>query len=181
MGDFPLELGQTVRSQDDRQGVIRYIGNASFAQGTWLGLELPDDKGKNDGSVNGERYFDCEPGHGIFVRPGSIVKVVEHPPVITNGKPIGKATTKTTPKSRPSSGPVGGTQNKRHSLIGQGLTPGSRLSLRVRARRLTWYRLSLIYQTVSYQITNEATIIIRELCGFDASHNHSYHYNCANV
>lgn len=34
--------------------------------------------GKNDGSVKGERYFDCKPNHGVFVRP-SQVRILEAP------------------------------------------------------------------------------------------------------
>ena len=131
MGDLPLELGQTVLSKDGRQGVIRFIGNAAFATGAWLGLELPDDKGKNDGSVNGERYFDCRPGFGIFVRPESINEILEHPPVDTNGKSISKAINRFTTKPRPSSGLGGDTARTQQSLVGGGSNPGSRLSLRV--------------------------------------------------
>jgi dynactin 1 len=132
MGDLPLELGQTVLSKDGRQGVIRYIGNAAFATGAWLGLELPDEKGKNDGSVNGERYFECPPGFGIFVRPESIVEILEHPRVATNGKLISKTINRATTRPRPSSGLGGDTARKRQSLAGTGSNPGSRLSLRVR-------------------------------------------------
>lgn len=34
--------------------------------------------GKNNGSVNGEAYFECEPNYGVFVRP-SQVQFVEQP------------------------------------------------------------------------------------------------------
>ena len=132
MGDLPLELGQTVLSKDGRQGVIRYIGNATFATGAWLGLELPDDKGKNDGSVNGERYFECRPGFGIFVRPESIVEIVEHPVAPPNGKLISKTVNRATIKPRPASGFGGDATRKRQSLAGIGSNSGSRLSLRVR-------------------------------------------------
>lgn len=131
MGDLPLELGQTVLSKDGRQGVIRYIGNAAFATGAWLGLELPDDKGKNDGSVNGERYFECRPGFGIFVRPESIVEILEHPVANPNGKLTSKTVNRATTKLRPSSGPGGDTARKRQSLAATSSTPGSQLSLRV--------------------------------------------------
>jgi dynactin 1 len=131
MGDLPLELGQTVLSKDGRQGVIRYIGNAAFAAGAWLGLELPDDRGKNDGSVNGERYFECQPGFGIFVRPESITEILEHRPVNTNGKLINKVVNRATTRPRPSSGIGGDMARNRQSLAGTGSNPGSRLSLRV--------------------------------------------------
>jgi hypothetical protein len=37
--------------------------------------------GKNDGSVQGERYFDCKPKHGVFVRP-SQVQIIEAPKTV---------------------------------------------------------------------------------------------------
>ena len=39
--------------------------------------------GKNDGSVQGERYFDCKPKHGVFVRP-SQVQIVEAPTPVSH-------------------------------------------------------------------------------------------------
>jgi hypothetical protein len=38
--------------------------------------------GKNDGSVQGERYFDCKPKHGVFVRP-SQVQILEAPKAVS--------------------------------------------------------------------------------------------------
>lgn len=52
-----------------QRGVIRFLGNTQFAVGDWLGLELEEALGKNDGSVKGQRYFDSKPCHGLFVRP----------------------------------------------------------------------------------------------------------------
>lgn len=40
--------------------------------------------GKNDGSVQGERYFDCKPKYGVFVRP-SQVQIVEAPTPVSWG------------------------------------------------------------------------------------------------
>lgn len=53
-------------------GAVRYIGPVDFADGTWLGIELRSPKGKNDGSVQGKRYFVCKPGHGLLVRPNRV-------------------------------------------------------------------------------------------------------------
>jgi dynactin 1 len=81
-----LRLGQTVRLSDGRQGTIRFVGGTHFAQGEWVGVELEDDSGKNDGSVQGERYFDCDPGRGMFVRPGTVTVLAQPPTAKTNGR-----------------------------------------------------------------------------------------------
>ena len=131
MSALPLELGQTVLS-DGRQGVIRFIGITAFANGEWIGLELSDVTGKNDGSVKGERYFDCQPSHGIFVRPESIKEILQRPTPIARGRAGGtKPVNGPSSKPRPSSGVLGDSARKRQSLAGSTSTPGSRLSVRV--------------------------------------------------
>lgn len=49
--------------------MLRYQGKTEFADGVWLGVELPGPDGKNDGTVDGKRYFTCPDKHGLFVRP----------------------------------------------------------------------------------------------------------------
>ncbi|OMJ22861.1 CAP-Gly domain-containing linker protein 3, partial [Smittium culicis] len=66
-----IRLGQTVIAQE-KQGIIRFIGDTKFAAGTWVGVELSDSTGKNDGSVQGVRYFDVPKNHGLFVRPSQL-------------------------------------------------------------------------------------------------------------
>jgi hypothetical protein len=43
-----------------------------FAPGMWVGIELAQAAGKNDGTVKDVRYFTCAPMHGVFVRPGMV-------------------------------------------------------------------------------------------------------------
>uniref|UniRef100_A0AAV1TLV9 CAP-Gly domain-containing protein n=1 Tax=Peronospora matthiolae TaxID=2874970 RepID=A0AAV1TLV9_9STRA len=49
-------------------GVVRFIGTTHFATGTWVGIELCEQMGKNSGTIDGHIYFSCAPNHGIFIR-----------------------------------------------------------------------------------------------------------------
>ncbi|XP_062562787.1 uncharacterized protein LOC134226190 isoform X2 [Armigeres subalbatus] len=55
-------------------GRVRYIGPLAGGSGaygdqdeTYVGLQLPNNLGECDGSIDGRKFFDCEPQHGIFV------------------------------------------------------------------------------------------------------------------
>ncbi|ORY08279.1 hypothetical protein K493DRAFT_170512, partial [Basidiobolus meristosporus CBS 931.73] len=64
-------LGSRVIVQN-KPGVIRFIGNTAFAKGKWIGVELDEPLGKNDGIVGGKVYFKCRPKHGMFVRASQL-------------------------------------------------------------------------------------------------------------
>lgn len=61
-------VGDRIWINGIKPGYIQYIGETKFASGEWAGVVLDDFSGKNDGSVNGVRYFQCEPKRGIFAR-----------------------------------------------------------------------------------------------------------------
>ena len=81
------------------RGVVRFKGPTSFmSTGKWIGIELYEKNGKNDGSVDGISYFNCELGYGVFVRPSQIRSIhgseldagpsVQKPPP-PSGRPAG--------------------------------------------------------------------------------------------
>ncbi|XP_064626723.1 CAP-Gly domain-containing linker protein 3-like isoform X2 [Lineus longissimus] len=70
-GDLKLRENLSVFCNGEL-GVIKYIGPTDFAEGVWVGVELRVPKGKNDGSVQGTRYFTCKPDHGLLVRPSKV-------------------------------------------------------------------------------------------------------------
>lgn len=83
LSDF--KVGQTVELQDGQTATVQFKGNTHFAAGAWIGVVLDDATGKNDGSVQGQRYFDCPPGHGMFLRP-TVLTILEQPTPKANGR-----------------------------------------------------------------------------------------------
>ncbi|XP_015249092.1 PREDICTED: dynactin subunit 1-like isoform X3 [Cyprinodon variegatus] len=72
-GGRPAKVGSLVEVIGKGQrGTVAYIGTTLFASGKWVGVILDEPKGKNDGTVQGKRYFTCEENHGIFVRQSQI-------------------------------------------------------------------------------------------------------------
>lgn len=55
-----------------KPGCVQFVGSTQFAPGQWAGIVLDEPIGKNDGSVAGVRYFQCEDGQGIFTRPSKL-------------------------------------------------------------------------------------------------------------
>ena len=51
----------------------RYVGVTKFAPGKWVGVELDEPKGKNNGSLQGKAYFMARENYGIFVRQNQIL------------------------------------------------------------------------------------------------------------
>ncbi len=132
LSDF--QVGQTVELSDGRTATIQYAGSTQFAAGDWVGVELDEDSGKNDGAVQGQRYFECPAGHGMFLRPAAIALIIDQPtpkPALRmNGKANGAAK-----KGRPPSMAAGGLRrqsvldpkaNKRQSINAGSPTPAAR-------------------------------------------------------
>ena len=132
LSDF--QVGQTVELLSTGvKATVQFIGTTNFATGDWIGVELDDASGKNDGSVKGQRYFDCPPGHGMFTRPSTLKIIDESTPRPTtrpNGKANGSAM-----KGKPPSMAMGGARRqsvldpmarKRQSVNAGSPTPAAR-------------------------------------------------------
>ena len=69
-----LDIGMRVISKKSKKvGTIRFIGQIEpLPLGWWIGVELDDESGKNDGEVKGVRLFQCAPKKGAVMRPSQV-------------------------------------------------------------------------------------------------------------
>ncbi|XP_060751933.1 CAP-Gly domain-containing linker protein 1-like isoform X2 [Tachysurus vachellii] len=79
-------VGERVWVNGNKPGYVQFVGGTQFAPGQWAGIVLDDPIGKNDGSVAGVRYFQCEDLRGIFTRPSKLSRT-PLPECEANGAP----------------------------------------------------------------------------------------------
>ncbi|XP_045544890.1 CAP-Gly domain-containing linker protein 1 isoform X1 [Salmo salar] len=73
-GEIDYQVGEKVWVNGNKPGYVHFLGGTQFAPGQWAGIVLDEAIGKNDGSVAGVQYFQCEDGRGIFTRPSKLTK-----------------------------------------------------------------------------------------------------------
>jgi hypothetical protein len=84
-----IQVGMAVMMKDKApalQGIVQFVGQTSFASGIWVGIKLEVPLGKNNGIVQGVKYFLCLPLHGLFVRPQQLMIIV--PPIVEPVKAV---------------------------------------------------------------------------------------------
>ncbi|CAF4825203.1 unnamed protein product, partial [Rotaria sp. Silwood1] len=72
--DNQFRIGDRV-SIHGASGTIVFIGSTHFAEGEWLGINLDEAQGKNDGSHGGIRYFETDANRGLFCRPDKVQRL----------------------------------------------------------------------------------------------------------
>lgn len=78
----PLAAGDRVHiARMKIDGTVRIFGKTQFAAGVWVGVEIDKAEGKNNGTVAGVKYFECEDNYGVFVRPAACDKIEGKPSV----------------------------------------------------------------------------------------------------
>ncbi|XP_060941123.1 CAP-Gly domain-containing linker protein 1 isoform X1 [Limanda limanda] len=127
-GDF--QLGERVWVNGNKPGSVQFIGGTQFAPGQWAGIVLEEPIGKNDGSVTGVRYFECEDGRGIFTRPSKLSRTAL-PEKEENGgqaSPAQAASATSQPAPVGSTSTVQGTGIKTSGLLNRMLTSSESVS-----------------------------------------------------
>ncbi|XP_055486879.1 dynactin subunit 1-like [Leucoraja erinacea] len=115
----PLRVGSRVEViGKGHRGTVAYVGATMFASGKWVGVILDDARGKNDGTVQGKRYFTCDDNRGIFVRQSQI-QVVEDSGDTTSPDTPQETTASKVPKREmtetPKMSKLRGTKPKKHA------------------------------------------------------------------
>lgn len=62
----------TTSGHPTRLGTVMYKGELEGKKGLFVGVKFDEPLGVNDGSMNGKRYFDCQPKYGSFVAPSAV-------------------------------------------------------------------------------------------------------------
>ncbi|XP_028274157.1 CAP-Gly domain-containing linker protein 1 isoform X2 [Parambassis ranga] len=106
-GNPDFQIGERVWVNGNKPGYVQFVGGTQFAPGQWAGIVLDEPIGKNDGSVAGVRYFQCEDGRGIFTRPSKLSKTALPEKEANGGQQAGAAqgvsATSETPPAAPAS------------------------------------------------------------------------------
>ncbi|TMS08545.1 CAP-Gly domain-containing linker protein 1 [Larimichthys crocea] len=129
-GSADFQIGERVWVNGNKPGYVQFIGGTQFAPGQWAGIVLDEPIGKNDGSVAGLRYFQCEDGKGIFTRPSKLSKTAL-PEKEENGRqasPAPGATAPSEPAPAGTTSTVQGTSIKTSAALNRMLTSSESVS-----------------------------------------------------
>eukprot|EP00924_Labyrinthula_sp_SR-Ha-C_P015038 augustus_masked-scaffold_9-processed-gene-6.4-mRNA-1 protein AED:0.44 eAED:0.44 QI:0/-1/0/1/-1/1/1/0/273 len=65
-----ISVGKRCEVSGGRRGEVKYVGEIKgLKEGIWIGVELDEPRGKNDGTVKGVKLWEGKKGFGVIVRP----------------------------------------------------------------------------------------------------------------
>ena len=70
-----LQIGDRVIIGGKKYGTLKYLGPIHVSQGIWCGIKLDEPLGKNNGKLEGTRYFKCQHRFGVFAPIHRVEKV----------------------------------------------------------------------------------------------------------
>ncbi|KAK0399196.1 hypothetical protein QR680_002934 [Steinernema hermaphroditum] len=73
-----LEIGDRVITDKSLQGKLAFYGETQFSEGIWCGIILDKPIGKNNGSVQGVKYFSCPDKFGVFVKAETVTSMEQN-------------------------------------------------------------------------------------------------------
>lgn len=68
-------LNPASAESQERRGEIKFVGEVPEIKGHqlfWVGIELDEPLGKNNGTLQGVRYFEAKANHGSFAKPSNV-------------------------------------------------------------------------------------------------------------
>uniref|UniRef100_A0A0K0F2U5 Dynactin subunit 1 n=1 Tax=Strongyloides venezuelensis TaxID=75913 RepID=A0A0K0F2U5_STRVS len=74
-----FKVGEKVET-DKGKGKVAFFGETQFAPGTWVGVILDTENGKNNGTIDGVKYFTCPDRYGIFMKSSQVRREGEKKP-----------------------------------------------------------------------------------------------------
>eukprot|EP01084_Bolivina_argentea_P038743 71639_1 len=74
-----FKVGDRVKTPQNTEGTVKYVGKVSYAKGTHVGVVLDTASGDNDGKKRGKRYFSCKRKHGIIHKSAYFTKIRINP------------------------------------------------------------------------------------------------------
>ncbi|XP_014730445.1 PREDICTED: CAP-Gly domain-containing linker protein 1 isoform X2 [Sturnus vulgaris] len=141
-----FRVGERVWVNGNKPGFIQFLGETQFAPGQWAGIVLDEPIGKNDGSVAGVRYFQCEPLRGIFTRPSKLTRKV-----VTEDEANGTQTAHASRATSPTSTSAASVVSSTAALPPSGIPQKSPLAAKEHA---TPSQISNLSKTASESISN---------------------------
>uniref|UniRef100_K3WXX2 CAP-Gly domain-containing protein n=1 Tax=Globisporangium ultimum (strain ATCC 200006 / CBS 805.95 / DAOM BR144) TaxID=431595 RepID=K3WXX2_GLOUD len=90
LAGYNFEVGDRVCiPEKELFGFVRFLGEVEGTKGVWVGVELDEPYGKNDGSAKGRYYFRCKPKHGVFARPHQIFLTISGAKLLEQQQQLG--------------------------------------------------------------------------------------------